>query len=122
VIEGQDFLPGQIVLMFSAEALVGIDDVNNNGDIEAKIPMPEGGETAVAGNDTASTGTELRLVESGTQRTATFELDGGTVIAGAGGDIEVEGAGGGDLMAAPSGNATSTNNTGTSNNSIYSPQ
>jgi hypothetical protein len=122
VIEGQDFLPGQIVLMFSAEALVGIDDVSDNGDIEAKIPMPEGGETAVAGNVTASTGTELRLVESGTQRTATFELDGGTATAGAGGDIELEGAEGGDLTAAPSGNTTSTNNTGTSNNSIYSPQ
>ncbi|HEX2014404.1 MAG TPA: hypothetical protein VLA68_04175 [Nitrososphaera sp.] len=64
VIEGQDFVPGQVVLIFSENALLGIDDVDDNGEIEAKIPAPDSGETAVAGNETA--GTELRFVESGT--------------------------------------------------------
>jgi len=110
VIGGQDFAPGQVVLIFSEGALVGIDDVDPDGNIEAKIPMPDGG-TAIAGNDTAST--ELRFVESGTQRTATFEFDGETLTAAAGGDIEA--AETTPVPApAPSGNATS-NDTSTAN-------
>ena len=106
VIEGQDFVPGQVVLMFTENALVGIDDVAEDGSIEAKIPMPDSGGTAIAGNDTGTT--ELRLVESGTQRTATFEFDGETLTAAAGGDIEAAEAA---TAPAPSGNATSTNGT-----------
>jgi hypothetical protein len=108
VIEGQDFVPGQVVLMFTENALVGIDDVAEDGSIEAKIPMPDSSETAIAGNDTG--GTELRLVESGTQRTATFEFDGETLTAAAGGDIEAAEATT-TPAPAPSGNATSTNDT-----------
>jgi hypothetical protein len=110
VIEGQDFVPGQVVLIFSENALLGIDDVDDNGEIEAKIPAPDSGETVVAGNETA--GTELRFVESGTQRTATFEFDGETLTAAAGGEIE---AAEGDVMATPTDNATSTNDTSTAN-------
>ena len=115
VIEGQDFVPGQEVLMFSEDALVGIDDVDDNVEIEAKIPAPDSGDTAIAGNDTAST--ELRFLESGTQRTATFEFDGETLTASEGGDIEA--ADGGDAMTtpAPSSNATSTNATSTNSTS-----
>lgn len=111
VMEGQDFAPGQVVLIFSEGALVGIDDVDPDGNIEAKIPMPDSGGTAIAGNDTAST--ELRFVESGTQRTATFEFDGETLTAAAGGDIEA--AETTPVPApAPSGNAT-LNDTSTAN-------
>jgi hypothetical protein len=125
VIEGQDFVPGQVVLMFTENALVGIDDVAEDGTIEAKIPMPASGETAIAGNDTGTT--ELRLVESGTQRTATFEFDGETLTAAAGGDIEAAEAA---TAPAPSGNTTSTNgtsmndtnDTGTSSSSNYTVQ
>jgi hypothetical protein len=76
--------------MFSENALIGIDDVDDNGEIEVKIPVPESGETATAGNDTGSGISELRFVESGTQRTAIFEFDGETLTAQAGGDIEAE--------------------------------
>jgi hypothetical protein len=107
VIEGQDFAPGQVVLIFSENALLGIDDVDPDGNIEAKIPMPESG-TEVAGNDTAST--ELRLVESGTQRTATFEFDGETLTASEGGEIEAADEAV-ETTPAPSGNATSTKST-----------
>lgn len=111
VIEGQDFASGQVVLMFTEDALVGIDDVDENGEIEAKIPMP-GGETAVAGE----TATELRFLESGTQRTATFEFDGETLAAAAGGDIDAEGEDGGETTLAPApSNSTSTNSTSSSN-------
>jgi hypothetical protein len=127
VIEGQDFVPGQVVLMFTENALVGIDDVAEDGTIEAKIPMPDSGETAIAGNDTGTT--ELRLVESGTQRTATFEFDGETLTAAAGGDIEAAEAAT-TPAPAPSGNANSTNDTsmndtndtGTSSSSNTTPQ
>lgn len=127
VIEGQDFVPGQVVLMFTENALVGIDDVAEDGTIEAKIPMPDSGETAIAGNDTGTT--ELRLVESGTQRTATFEFDGEMLTAAAGGDIEAAEAAT-STAPAPSGNATSTNSTsmndtndtGTSSSSNTTPQ
>ena len=85
VIQGQDFASGQVVLMFTENALVGIDDVDENGEIEAKIPVPDSGDTEVAGV------TELRFLESGTQRTATFEFDGETLTASDGGDIEAEG-------------------------------
>jgi len=113
VIEGQDFVPGQVVLMFSEDALIGIDDVDDNGEIEAKVPAPDSGDTAIAGNDTAIT--ELRFVESGTQRTTTFDFDGETLTASEGGDIEAADDGS-DAMAtpAPSSNATSTNTTSNS--------
>lgn len=111
VIEGQDFVPGQVVLMFSEKALLGIDDVDPDGNIEAKIPMPDSGDTAIAGKDTAST--ELRFVESGTQRTATFEFDGETLTAAAGGDIAADEAAEVTPVPAPapSGNTTSTSST-----------
>jgi hypothetical protein len=116
VVEGQDFAPGQVVLMFSEDALVGIDDVDDNGEIEAKIPAPDSGDTAIAGNDTA--GTELRFVESGTQRTATFEFDGETLTASEGGDIEAADSGDAMTMPAPApGNTTSTNGTSTNSTS-----
>lgn len=117
VIEGQDFVPGQVVLMFTEDALVGIDDVDDNGEIEAKIPAPDGSDTAIAGNDTG--GTELRFVESGTQRTATFEFDGETLTASEGGDIEASDDGDAMTMPvpAPSSNATTTNSTSTNSTS-----
>jgi hypothetical protein len=108
VIQGQDFASGQVVLMFTENALVGIDDVDENGEIEAKIPVPDSGETQVAG------ATELRFLESGTQRTATFEFDGETLTASDGGDIEAEGGEEATLTPAPlddSANDTSSNNT-----------
>jgi len=111
VIEGQDFTPGQVVLIFTENALIGIDDVADDGSIEAKVPKPDSG-TTVAANDTGTT--ELRFVESGTQRTATFEFDGQTLTAATGGDIEAAG-GGGETAAAPSDNQTSTNSTSTAN-------
>jgi archaellum component FlaF (FlaF/FlaG flagellin family) len=112
VIEGQDFVPGQVVLIFTEDALIGIDDVDEDGSIEAKVPMPDGGETAIAGNETGST--QLTFVESGTFRTATFEFDGETLTAEAGGDIEAA-EGGEETIALPAGNATSTNSTSTAN-------
>jgi hypothetical protein len=132
VIEGQDFVPEQVVLIFSENALLGIDDVDPDGSIEAKIPMPASSDTVIAGNDTGSTGIELRFVESGTQRTATFNLDGETLTAAAGGDIEsAEAAEATTAPApAPSDNATSTsdtsandtNDTGASSSSNTAPQ
>jgi hypothetical protein len=110
VIEGQDFAPGQVVLIFSENGLLGIDDVDPVGNIEAKIPMPDTSDTTIAGNDTASTSIELQFVETGTQRTALFDFDGETLTTAAGGDIEAAEA---TPVPAPvpSGNATSTNNT-----------
>jgi hypothetical protein len=124
VIEGQDFVPGQVVLIFSGNALIGIDDVDSGGNIEANVPMPSGGETATASNDTASNSTEIRLVESGTQRSTTFEFDGQTLTAPAGSDIKAEGSAGVASTTpvpapAPSGNQTS-NNTSSMNNSSTS--
>jgi len=117
VIQGQDFAPGQAVLMFTEDALIGIDDVDDNGEIEAKIPVPES-ETAVAGNETSDT--ELRFLETGTQRTATFEFDGQTLTAAENGDIVAEGDGATSMPAlSPSGNATSSTNS-TSTNSTNS--
>ncbi|HEX7031753.1 MAG TPA: hypothetical protein VF172_02015 [Nitrososphaera sp.] len=87
VIEGQDFVPGQAVLMFIENELRGIDDVDDNGDIEAKIPVPENSKTAVAGIGDPM---ELRLVETGTQRTANLDFDGETLTAPANSDIEVD--------------------------------
>ena len=88
VIDGQGFAPGQVVLMFTEDALVGIDDVDQNGNIEAKIPVPDSGNTAIASNDSGNI--ELRFLESGTQRTTTFEFDGETLTAQSGSDIEAE--------------------------------
>jgi predicted nucleic acid-binding protein len=81
VIDGQDFVPGQVVLVFSENALIGIDDVDSDGNIEAKVPMPSG--------DTSS-GIRLQFVESGTQRSTTFEYDGQTLTAPEGSDIQAE--------------------------------
>jgi hypothetical protein len=79
VIEGQDFAPGEIVLVFSSNAIVAIDDVNDGGDIDAKVPLD-------------SVGNSFMFVESGTTRTAEFNFDGETLIAAAGeGDIQAEG-------------------------------
>ena len=66
VIEGQDFAPGQVVLVFSNHALVAIDDVNNNGRIDAKVPADR-------------LGSEINFVESGTNRTVSFNFDGKTL-------------------------------------------
>jgi hypothetical protein len=79
VIEGEDFAPGEIVLVFSSNNIVAIDDVDNNGDIDAAVPMDN------VGND-------FTFVESGTTRTAEFNFDGQTLIAAEGvGDIQAEG-------------------------------
>jgi hypothetical protein len=124
VIEGQDFVPGQVVLIYSGNALIGIDDVDSGGSIEAKVPMPSGGETTTASNDTSSNSTELRFVESGTQRSTNFEFDGQTLTAPTGSDIKAEdnsGSNGATSPAAiPSGNETSTNDTSTMNNTSNS--
>ena len=66
VIEGQDFAHGQVVLVFSKDALVAIDDVDNNGQIDAKVPVDR-------------LGNEINFVESGTNRTASFNFDGQTL-------------------------------------------
>lgn len=108
VIEGQDFVPGQVVLMFIENELRGIDDVDDNGEIEAKIPVPENSETAVAG--TGSDPLELRLLESGTQRTANFDFDGETLTASANSDMEVAD----DETSMSDSGETSTNDTSTS--------
>jgi hypothetical protein len=79
VIEGQDFAPGEIVLVFSSNNIVAIDDVGESGDIEAKVPLN-------------SVGNSFTFVESGTTRTAEFNFDGETLIAAEGqGDIQAEG-------------------------------
>jgi hypothetical protein len=87
VIDGHGFAPGQVVLMFMNNELRGIDDVDEDGEIEAKIPVPENSETAVAG---IGDPLELRLVESGTQRTGNLDFDGETLTANANSDIEVD--------------------------------
>lgn len=79
VIEGQDFAPGEVVLVFSSNAIVAIDDVDESGDIEAKVPMDN------VGND-------ISFVETGTQRSTEFNFDGQTLIAAEGqGEIQAEG-------------------------------
>jgi len=99
VIEGHDFAPGQVVLVFSSNELVAIDDVGNDGSIEAKVP-------------TNNIDNELRFVESGTLRTASFDFSGDTLVASQGGDIKAEGGEDESQTApiAPSGNSTSTTN------------
>ncbi|HJS83357.1 MAG TPA: hypothetical protein VJ742_11035, partial [Nitrososphaera sp.] len=79
VIEGQDFAPGEIVLVFSSNNIVAIDDVDDSGDVEAKVPVND------LGND-------LSFVESGTNRSTEFNFDGQTLIAAEGqGEIQAEG-------------------------------
>jgi hypothetical protein len=79
VIEGQDFAPGEVVLVFSGNNIVAIDDVDDGGDIEAKVPVTD-------------LGTDMKFVETGTTRTADFNFDGQTLIAAAGqGEIQAEG-------------------------------
>ena len=77
VIQGQDFTSGQVVLVFSRNALVAIDDVNGSGQIDARVPV-------------ASLGNEIKFVESGTNRTATFEFNGNDLIPAAQGKIVSE--------------------------------
>jgi hypothetical protein len=120
VINGQDFAPGQAVLIFSDYGVLGIDDVDSNGNIEIKAPVPGSGQTTTASNDTGNTTTELRFVETGTQRTGTFEFDGQTLTAAASGDIKAESGGATMPAQAPPANATSTNSTSTSNTSTSS--
>jgi hypothetical protein len=39
VIEGEDFAPGQVVVvLFSMNSLVAIDDIDEDRNIEAKVP------------------------------------------------------------------------------------
>ena len=112
VIEGQDFVLGQAVLIFSEGALVGIDDVAKDGSIGVKVPVPNSGGTATAADDDAASSTELRFVETGTQRTGTFEFDGETLTAAAeGGEIEAEDDDGAAMPAPSSDNATSSDST-----------
>jgi hypothetical protein len=92
VIDGQGFVPGQVVLIFTEDALVGIDDVDTDGNIGAKIPVPDSGSTTIAADGNDSGSIELRFLESGTERTTTFEFDGQTLTAQAGRDIEAEGS------------------------------
>ena len=119
VIDGKDFAPGQVVLIFSDNQLVGIDDVDNSGNIEAKIPQPHAGGSN--GTSTASASTDLRFVESGTLRSGTFSYDGQTLTSSQQGDIQAEGS----ATPSPDNNTTSpasgssssnntTNNTGNS--------
>ena len=79
VIEGQDFAPGEVVLVFSSNAIVTIDDVDESGDIEAKVPL-------------SNVGNDISFVETGTQRSTEFNFDGQTLIAAEGqGEIQAEG-------------------------------
>ncbi|MEW6605417.1 MAG: hypothetical protein AB1351_12125 [Thermoproteota archaeon] len=117
VIEGQDFVPGQVVLMFIENELRGIDDVDDNGEIEAKIPVPENSETAVAG--TGSDPLELRLVESGTQRTANLDFDGETLTASANSDIVVDD---GEASTSDNGEAATNDTSATNNNTNTTTQ
>jgi hypothetical protein len=71
VIEGRDFAPGQIVVLFSMNSLVAIDDIDENGNIEAKVPAN-------------NVDNHLRFVESSTGRTGTFNFDGQTLTASEG--------------------------------------
>lgn len=100
VIEGQDFAPGQVVLVFSSNALLAIDEVDEEGSIDAKVPVTE-------------VDNEIRFVESGTMRTADFAFDGETLISAEGvGEIQAESAEEDESMTAttPSGDAASANN------------
>ena len=112
-IDGEDFAPGQVVLVFTDNALIAIDDVGDDGSIDAKVPMGD-------------VDSELRFVESGTMRTATASFaEDDTVIAGSEDqDIQIVMAGDSaeDTETASSfsssnstslsgGNATSTNST-----------
>jgi hypothetical protein len=113
-IDGEDFAPGQVVLVFTDNALIAVDDVADDGSIDAKVPMED-------------VDSELRFVESGTLRTATASFaEGDTVIAGsedqdilivmAGDSEDTETASSfssSNSTSTPSGNATSTNSTST---------
>jgi hypothetical protein len=79
VIEGRDFAPEQVVLIFSHNALIAIDDVSSNGQFEARVP-------------TSSLGNEVKFVESGTNRTATFQFNGNDLISSTPGQIVSESA------------------------------
>jgi len=97
-----------VVLIFSNDKLVGIDDVDGSGHIEAKIPEPQAGSSN--GTSTASASTDLRFVESGTLRSGTFSFDGQTLTSAGQGDIQAEGSGN-QAATSSTGNATSTGNT-----------
>jgi hypothetical protein len=104
VIDGQDFAPRQVVLIFSNDQLVGIDDVDGSGNIEAKIPEPHAGSSN--STSTASASTDLRFVESGTLRSGTFSFDGQTLTSAEQGEIQAEGSGN-QTSISLTGNATS---------------
>jgi hypothetical protein len=43
VIEGEDFAPGQVVVvLFSMNSVVALDDIDEDGNIEAKVPANNG--------------------------------------------------------------------------------
>ena len=72
MIEGEDFAPGQVVVLFSMNSLVAIDDIDEDGNIEAKLPAN-------------NVDNHLRFVESSTGgRTGTFNFDGQTLTASEG--------------------------------------
>jgi hypothetical protein len=72
VIEGEDFAPGQVVVLFSMNSLVAIDDIDEDGNIEAKVPAN-------------NVDNHLRFVQSSTGgRTGTFNFDGQTLTASEG--------------------------------------
>ena len=101
VIEGKDFAPGQVVLVFSNHALVAIDDVDNNGRIDAKVPADR-------------LGSEINFVESGTNRTVSFNFDGKTLTSsGQEGNIIAENGSAeqNQTASAPTINNNSTNST-----------
>ena len=115
-IDGKDFAPGQVVLVFTDNALVAVDDVDSDGSIDAKVPMED-------------VDSELRFVESGTMRTATASFaEDDTVIAGSEDqDILIVMAGDSEdtetASSFPSSNSTSTSNsnaTSTNNTSTNS--
>ncbi len=107
MINGQDFAPRQVVLIFSGYNLIAIDDVQNNGDISVKVPLPSSSNTntASANSTEASNNIQLRFVESGTLRSGTFSFDGKTLKPT--GNGEIAGAEGNQHQ---SGTATTTSN------------
>lgn len=96
-LDGIDFMPGQFVLFFTDKALVAIDDVDDTGNVDAKMRLPEQTQTAGAndtsGNQTATGGERtIRVIESGTLRTGEFNFDGQTLTAAAHDDGQIKAA------------------------------
>ena len=123
-IDGQDFEPGQAVVIFSGHNLVGVDDVDSGGHISIKIAMPSNGTTSTASANSTNS-IELRFVESGTLRSGTFTFNGDTLTSAGQGQIEAAGQSGATATSSTSGNTTTsstapamnnTNSTSTSTN------